>query len=283
MVVCLVGQTPIFRAANEGEVSALRYLLDHGGDPAIPDSLGFTPLHMAAESGAPNLPFYGSLACHHEAVRLLLSRGVVVDCLNNRLVTPLHSAARKGHHQSLKLLLERGADAGADLNFVKPYGSSPLIEATREGLTDIVKFLLEAGADPNICDNGPGSIADLKIRGNEAFAKGYYAGALYFYGLALHILPRDATLLANRSLCWLRVGDGKNALSDAQQCRVIRPRWSKAWHREGSALRLLKNYKGAADAFVEALKLDPTSDEIKTAEATEALRRATRSEEQKNP
>ncbi|CAN6352269.1 unnamed protein product [Urochloa humidicola] len=344
------GMTPVFRAAAEGEVSALQYLLDHGGDPAIPDALGFTPLHIAAENG------------HFEAIRLLLSNGADADALNNRLVAPLHTASTKGYDQAVKLLLERGADpnriflgvmtplllaiqasslkcvellveAGANLNFINPYGPSPLIEAAMNGLTDIVKFLLKAGADPNIFDDfernpimyaakggrrdlveilfphtkpitsvpnwsvdgiistikhvpfmakGSTSGADAKIRGNEAFAKGDYPGAIYLYAMAMLMCPLDATLFANRSLCWLRLEDGEKALSDAQQCRMIRPHWSKAWYREAAALRLLKNYKGATDAFVEALKLDPASDEIKAAlrEATEALRCAAPSEEQ---
>jgi len=346
------GMTPVFRAAAAGEVGVLRYLLDHGGDPAMPDAIRFAPLHIAAENG------------HYEAAALLLSRGVDADPLNTRLGTPLHVAAAKGHDQILKLLLEHGADpnrifmsvlsplllacearsfkcvellvaASADVNFMNPYGSSPLIDATKNGLTDIVKLLLEAGADPNTFDDfgenpimhaarderrdlveilfphskpiayvpswsvdglistikhlpsmakGADSGADAKMRGNEAFAKGDYAGATYLYGIAVFVFPRDATLFANRSLCWLRLGDGKNALSDAQQCRMIRPHWSKAWYREGAALKLLKNYKGAADAFAEALKLDPASDEIKAAlrEATEAMRHTACSEEE-NP
>ncbi|KAG0518249.1 hypothetical protein BDA96_09G159400 [Sorghum bicolor] len=54
-----------------------------------------------------------------------------------------------------------------------------------------------------------------------------------------------------RSLCWLRLGDGKCALSDTQQCKAMRPRWPKAWYCEGAALSLLKDYKGAANAFLE--------------------------------
>jgi ankyrin repeat protein len=47
---------------------------------------------------------------HYEAVRLLLSRGVDVDALNFRRVSPLQLAAGKGHDQAVKILLEHGAD-----------------------------------------------------------------------------------------------------------------------------------------------------------------------------
>ncbi|CAN6334853.1 unnamed protein product [Urochloa humidicola] len=352
------GMTPVAHAAASGKVSVLRYLLDHGGDPAMTDGNGWT-LHDAAVEG------------HCEALRLLLSRDVDVDPLNNRHITPLHIAATKGHDQALKVLLEHGADpnrvahnmfsplvmscllgslkcmkvlveAGADVNFQGPYDPTPLLRAVLDGSSaDIVKFLLEAGADPNISDKDlvkPIMVAavhdrrDLvevlfpwtkpiacvpdwsvdgiminvkymfakavdaglieehlrddtsKAQGNEAFAKGDYLAACRLYKAAMYKDPLDATLFANTSLCWLRIGDGNRALLDAQKCRIMRPGWSKAWYHEGEALMLLKNYKGAANAFVGALKLEPENGEIRTAlrEAIEALRRAAHSGEQ-NP
>ncbi|CAN6356858.1 unnamed protein product [Urochloa humidicola] len=272
----------------------------------MPDRTGATPLHIAAENG------------HEEAVRLLLSRGVDVDPVNKRHITPLYMAAWKGHDRALKVLLEHGADpnrtahdiftplrmaciagslkcvkllveAGADVNFKNPYGPSLLMSAASDDATDIVNVLLEAGADPDIFAEDAGFMkehipADPKEQGNEALANGDYLGASYLYSLAIHKDPLDATLFFNRSLCWLRLGDGINALVDAQECKMIRPCWSKAWYQEGAALSLLKNYRGAANAFVEARKLDPACDEIKTAlrEAIEALRLTDRSEEQ-NP
>jgi hypothetical protein len=50
----------------------------------------------------------------------------------------------------------------------------------------------------------------------------------------------DATLFSNRSLCWLRLGDGKKALLDAMKCKNLRPKWGKAYYREGAALMFLK-------------------------------------------
>ncbi|CAN6334851.1 unnamed protein product [Urochloa humidicola] len=318
-------ETPIAVAAMGGNVSVLRYLLDHGGDPGMPDADGDTPLHGAAGHRG-----------HDEAVRLLLSRGADVDPINNRGLAPLDKAAWKGHDQALKALLEHGADpnrvshnmfsplmmachpegslkcikllveAGADVNFKKAgadpnisdgFGENPLMQAARNGRRDLVEIIFPRtkpiASLPNWSVDGiiaimkympfkfkdvdltkENILAYLKPQGDEAFAKGDYLGATYLYDLAMHIDPLDTTLFSKRSLCWLRLGDGEKALSDAQQCKMMRPCWSKSWYHEGAALSLLKNYRGAADAFVEALKLDPASDEIKAAlrEAIDALR-----------
>ncbi|NP_001132274.1 uncharacterized protein LOC100193710 [Zea mays] len=350
---CAEGGSPVHCAAAGGSESVLGYLLDHGGDPVMPDSMGSTPLHDAAEEG------------HCAAVRMLLSKGVDVDPHGCR-GTPLHLACSNDRDQVVRILLEHGADpnkvvghvlpplmmaycggslrcmkllieAGADVNLIAPSGVI-LAQAVCDGSTEIVKFLLEVGADPNIPDedgkipimypafNGhrelveilfpktrPVSslpdwsvdgiirsmkdlffkpqdaavvekkIADAKSQGKEAFARGEYPAAVYFYTMVLEN-DLDATAFANRSLCWLRLREGAKALLDAQQCKMIRPRWSKAWYREGAALSLLKDYQGAVNAFTEALKLDPASLEIKKAlrEATDSLANVGRSGEQ-NP
>ncbi|CAN6352275.1 unnamed protein product [Urochloa humidicola] len=332
------GETAILVATGAMEdrtdnvVPVLRYLLDRGCDPAVPDDKGYTPLHNAAEYG------------HHEAVRVLLSNGVPVDPINRR-GTPLHLAAAKGHDQAVKILLEHGADpnriacrvlsplsmacyghsfkcmkllveAGADVNLKLPSGRPVLFNAVEEGLTDFVTFLLEAGADPNIhdeCGKFPimlaaaheqrelvnilfprtkpipsipewsvdgiirtmkylplepreseaEQIVDAKSEGKEAFAKADYVSAVYSFTLAIQMDPLDATLFSNRSLCWLRLGEGELALSDARQCTKLAPQWAKAWYREGTALSFLKIHKKAVEAFEKALKLDPSNDELK--------------------
>lgn len=118
-------------------------------------------------------------------------------------------------------------------------------------------------------------IAFWKSQGKEAFAKEDYLTAMTFYGKVLDTDPSDATMYANQSLCWLRMRHGKLALEDALKCRMMRPRWSKAWYRQGAALSFMKDYEGAADAFRVALQLDPKNEEIK-----EALRKAEKAVEE---
>lgn len=57
---------------------------------------------------------------------------------------------------------------------------------------------------------------------------------------AIDMDPTNATILANRSLCWIRLGQAEQALTDAREARRLDPKWSKACYREGAALHLLQ-------------------------------------------
>ncbi|RCV19368.1 hypothetical protein SETIT_3G378100v2 [Setaria italica] len=258
------GETPMLRAAEaDGHdiLPVLRYLLDRGGGPAMPDARGFTPLHNAAE--------YGNC----KAVKLLLSKGVPVDPLNHR-GTPLHLAAGYGHGQALKNLLDHGADDGKFLIMLAAahehrelveilFPRTKPVPCMRDWSVDgIIRTMKYPHFEP--LELVEEKIADLKSQRKEAFAKGDYLAAIYFYDL---------------SLCWLRLREGEMSLLDARHCKMLSARFAKAWYREGAALSLLKNYKGAADAFKGVLKLDRTNNEIKKAmrEAIESLKSSARS------
>ena len=65
-------------------------------------------------------------------------------------LTALHLAVREGDLETVKALVE----AGADVNQVSEYGWSPLLVATQNRYYRIGEYLLEQGADPNIADEG---------------------------------------------------------------------------------------------------------------------------------
>ncbi|VAI07724.1 unnamed protein product [Triticum turgidum subsp. durum] len=92
-----IGGTALAAAALDGKMAVVRYLLDNGADPNKKDDAGSVPLHCAAKFG------------HHEAARLLLSRGASVDIAYFH-GTPLHIAAYYGKASVMKVLLEHHAD-----------------------------------------------------------------------------------------------------------------------------------------------------------------------------
>ncbi|KAF7144086.1 hypothetical protein RHSIM_Rhsim05G0163200 [Rhododendron simsii] len=79
--------------------------------------------------------------------------------------------------------------------------------------------------------------AEAKFRGDDAYRRKDYLVALDAYTQAIDFDPSDATLLSNRSVCWIRLGQAEHALTDAKACRALRPDWPKACYREGAALR----------------------------------------------
>lgn len=86
-------------AAAEGDVAAVRALLDEGLDVNAEVGEGAaTALHIAARKG------------RKEVVSLLLERGAKVDALKNYEWAPIHDATYYGHFDVVVALLKAGAD-----------------------------------------------------------------------------------------------------------------------------------------------------------------------------
>ncbi|KAJ1266214.1 hypothetical protein BS78_08G134000 [Paspalum vaginatum] len=292
------GSTPLHDAAMHGGTA--RLLLSKGVGVDLTSSRG-TPLHLAAATahekvvklllghGADpnkcvNNIFSLMVACCAQSLKclkLLVEAGADVNYICPNGPSVLMVAVDQGLTDIVKFLLDAGADPNiADMDGIFPVMVAAakehrelveiLFPLTRpipavpawsiDGITITMKYLRFKPQEPV-----EKQIADFKLQGKEAFANGDFLYATYFYELAIGMDPLDATLFANRSLCWQRLKEGESALSDARHCKELRPGWAKAWCREGMALSLLKNYKGAVDAFSGALKLDPANDDIKKA------------------
>lgn len=90
------GETPLMLAVLRGHTTLAKALLDRGADINMP---GWAPLHYAAASGRVAL------------VQLLLDRHAYIDAESPNGTTPLMMAAQYGDIESLRALLDGGADA----------------------------------------------------------------------------------------------------------------------------------------------------------------------------
>lgn len=138
--------SPLLRAAHEGDLGEVRRLLAAGADPNRTETV-----EGRWQDGVQRSALGGAARGGHlEVARLLLDRGARVDLTPRGDASPLMIAARHGHADLVRLLL----DTGADPNRVVPGDGTPLIAAVRGGDRRVVRMLLEAGADPDVYVDG---------------------------------------------------------------------------------------------------------------------------------
>ena len=99
--------------------------------------------------------------------------------------------------------------------------------------------------------------SEFKTQGNEAYAKNDYYAAIQCFSQAIQADPSDHVFYSNRSACWLNLRKHKSAISDAQDCIRMAPRWPKGYSRLGCAYLEREDGHLALEAFTNAKRLDP--------------------------
>ncbi|CAH9087000.1 unnamed protein product [Cuscuta europaea] len=262
--------TPLLAAVAAGSLQCLELLLKAGAKVNITAG-GATPLHIAADNGSP------------EIIKTLLQGGADPNAVDEDGLKPIQVAAAKGNRAAADLFFP----VTTQLQGVPEWSVDGLIEYM-ESQADKVQGentlkdsnkpedpTLSKKDLPEISPEAKKRAAEAKARGQDAFGRKDYAMAVDAYTQAFDFDPTDATLLSNRSLCWLRLGQAAQALADAKACRELRPDWPKACYREGAAHRLMQKFEDAANAFYDGIKLDPENKELVSAfrEAVEAGKR----------
>jgi hypothetical protein len=259
------GITPLLSAVAAGSLPCLEVLIQAGADPNIRAG-GATPLHIAADSG------------NTEVIKCLLKAGGDPNASDNDGLKPVQIAAFSNNHEVVELLLP----LTSPIPGVSNWSVDGIIEYTLSQEVEEKAQLKEAAslksARPQPVEVSPEAKTkslEAKSRGDDAFRRKDFLAAVDAYTQATELDPNDATVLSNRSLCWLRAGQPERALEDAKVCRALRPDWAKACYREGAALRLLQRYDEAANAFYEGVQLEPENKELVSAfrEAVEAGRK----------
>jgi ankyrin repeat protein len=158
------GNTPLILAAAYADASSLRLLLDRGADVNVANAAGATALMRAAYD--------------YEKVRLLVAHGADVKARSGLGNTALLLAARPANSfRTVKLLLDHGADA----KMTNLFGATALMAACAGGDTRTVRLLIEQGVDVNaqptpdepgfIFGGGRSALMWAAFRGNTSIIK----------------------------------------------------------------------------------------------------------------
>jgi ankyrin repeat protein len=120
-------------AAKTGDSALFSFVMDSAENPDATDAQGCSALCWALRRG------YGAIA------HTLIEQGAL-NVADAGGVTPLMLAAEIGDLQSIRLLVERGAE----LNQQSRSGTHALLLATSAGHTEAVKFMLANGAEVDL-------------------------------------------------------------------------------------------------------------------------------------
>jgi ankyrin repeat protein len=138
----------VFEAATIDDATRLRELLD--ADPALVSAYsgdGFTALHFAA--------YFGATA----AIDVLLRAGANREAVTQNFLAnmPLHAAAAGGRIESVRLLLQ----AGADPNARQHAGYTALMTAAFSNRRDLVEVFIAFNADVSLRNDEGKTAADV--------------------------------------------------------------------------------------------------------------------------
>lgn len=122
------GENALMLVALRGQVGLLRQLIRQGAEVNKP---GWAPLHYAATNANP---------ASAEMVELLLEQHAYIDAASPNESTPLMMAARYGHPDSVRLLIE----SGADVTLQNQQGLTALDFAAGAGRQDIADLIRKA-------------------------------------------------------------------------------------------------------------------------------------------
>ena len=115
------GTTPVMRAAKNGDAAAIRLLLAHGADPALPQRNHTTALMFAAGNGRGTGVFTKDIGTERdlmESVKVLVEHGVDVNAFNDNGQTAMHFAAQVSDD-----IVRYLAAHGAKIDRARPAGS----------------------------------------------------------------------------------------------------------------------------------------------------------------
>ncbi len=153
-------QTPLMRAAADGEYETVKTLVAQGVDINEMFRGEGTALHMALQHS------------HLEIAEFLLQNGADPNLGSASDGYPIMAAIASGDEDMVRLLIKQGADVNRSF----PGDGNAMIQAAKVGFLGIMKILVEAGADLNKGVQGDGNPLIMASKGGQLHIVEYLVG-----------------------------------------------------------------------------------------------------------
>ena len=184
------GKTPLHHATKAGNEAVIRYLVQQGADVGARSGQGYHALYYLILKQLKSLSLFNLLidkgaspealdgdgcptivrAAEHgltSVVRLLANKDVDIASVNKKQQTALDLAAGKGHVDTIRVLLE----LGAEVDHRDQFGFTPLLHATYCGHQASISILMDNGADVKAVSLDGRNAVDLALsKGQKAIA-----------------------------------------------------------------------------------------------------------------
>jgi stress-induced-phosphoprotein 1 len=106
-------------------------------------------------------------------------------------------------------------------------------------------------------------VEELKLKGNDSLNNENYDEAIKFYTQAIDLDSSNHILFSNRSAAFIQKEMFVEALNDSLKTISLKNEWPKGYFRKGMALKLLKKFDEAINAYTEGLKLEECNQQLK--------------------
>lgn len=145
-------KSPLMAAIEKKSFSTAKLLIDMGASVKVSDENGYTPLH------------YAVLNNQKELVSVITNKLCDVDATDNEGNSPLFYSVGKS-----KDIMNTLLRAGADINGTNSDGKTALHQAVIKKNIESVKFLLENGANVNIKDINGNNPINYAVQGQPVY------------------------------------------------------------------------------------------------------------------